>query len=179
MGNKAFQNILQLHGSLGTYEQHVQLHCPQYVPPLFTECTVLERDAYPTGKLFVDVSWYVALLCVRCSVWKHLSFGTVNDGETEGFFSAVFTESDIGLHCVLAGLAISSTRRPLSTVAATMPACAPSAVSACPSWTPRPAWLRTTATSGWSAATAGQVGGAGGWSPGIQGGANCPCAETP
>nr|XP_035974327.1 zinc finger protein neuro-d4 isoform X4 [Halichoerus grypus] len=47
-----------------------------------------------------------------------------------------------------------STARPLSTAAATTRACAPSAACACPSSTRRPAWPRTTATSGWKRPTA-------------------------
>ena len=53
----------------------------------------------------------------------------------------------------------SSTERPLSTVAATTPVSAPSEVSACPSWTLRQGWPKTTATSGWNSATDSLVGG--------------------
>lgn len=50
-----------------------------------------------------------------------------------------------------------STGRPSSTAAATTRACAPSAACACPFSTRRPAWPRTTATSGWRRPTAGLV----------------------
>uniref|UniRef100_G3NR87 Uncharacterized protein n=1 Tax=Gasterosteus aculeatus aculeatus TaxID=481459 RepID=G3NR87_GASAC len=50
--------------------------------------------------------------------------------------------------------ATSSTRTPLSSAAATTLACAPNAACACRSWTRRPAWPRTTATSGCSGITA-------------------------
>lgn len=59
--------------------------------------------------------------------------------------------------CPCSGSATSSTGRLSNTAAATMLASVPSAASACPSWTRRPAWRRTTATSGWRSATASQV----------------------
>lgn len=64
------------------------------------------------------------------------------------------------LLCLSSGSGTSSTRRPSSTAAATTLASAPSAASGCPSWTPKPAWRRTTATSGWRNASGSQVGGA-------------------
>lgn len=57
-----------------------------------------------------------------------------------------------------AGWVTSSIRRPLSSAAATMPVCVQNAASACHSWTHKPAWPRTTATSGWSDTTAALVG---------------------
>lgn len=57
-----------------------------------------------------------------------------------------------------AGWVTSSIRRPLSSAAATMPVCVPSAACGCHSWTRRPEWPRTTATSGWNATTAALVG---------------------
>lgn len=62
--------------------------------------------------------------------------------------------------CLSSGSVTSSTRRPSSTAAATTLASVPSAAYVCPSWTPKPAWHRTTATSGWRNASGSQVTGA-------------------
>uniref|UniRef100_A0A8B9Q464 Double PHD fingers 2 n=1 Tax=Apteryx owenii TaxID=8824 RepID=A0A8B9Q464_APTOW len=51
----------------------------------------------------------------------------------------------------------STTGTPWSSATTTTPGCAPSAASACPSWTRRPAWPRATATSGWRSGTGAQV----------------------
>lgn len=61
---------------------------------------------------------------------------------------------------LLAALGTSSTKRPLSTVAATTLGSVPSAASASPSWIRRLGLLRTTATSGWRRGTGDQVGSA-------------------
>ena len=59
--------------------------------------------------------------------------------------------------CLPAGSGTSSTRKPLNTAGVTTPACAQSAVCACRSWTRRPGWPRTTATSGWRRGIEAQV----------------------
>eukprot|EP00073_Rattus_norvegicus_P043115 XP_017445089.1 PREDICTED: zinc finger protein neuro-d4 isoform X2 [Rattus norvegicus] len=65
--------------------------------------------------------------------------------------------SGVSGYMAFIALARTSTGRPSSTAAATTRACVPSAACACPSSTLRPAWLRTTATSGWRRPTAGLV----------------------
>lgn len=65
--------------------------------------------------------------------------------------------SETLLLCVASGWVTSFTEKPSSTAAAIMPACVPSAASACPSSTRKPASPRTTATSGWSGIIADQV----------------------
>ena len=59
--------------------------------------------------------------------------------------------------CLPAGLGTSSTRKPLNTAGVTTPACAQSAACASHSWTRRPGWPRTTATSGWRRGIEAQV----------------------
>lgn len=54
-------------------------------------------------------------------------------------------------------LVISSIKRPLNTVVATMLVCVLSVVCACPSWTLRLGLHKTTATSGWKSGTDNQV----------------------
>lgn len=61
---------------------------------------------------------------------------------------------------LLADSGTSSTKKQLSTVAATTLGSVPSGASACPSWIHRLGLLRTTATSGWRRGTGDQVGSA-------------------
>lgn len=58
---------------------------------------------------------------------------------------------------LLIGSGTSSTRKPLSTAVVITRGCAQSGACVSPSWTRRPAWPRTTATSGWKRPTAGRV----------------------
>ena len=59
--------------------------------------------------------------------------------------------------CLPAGLGTSSTRKPLNTAGVTTPACVQSAACVSHSWTRRPGWPRTTATSGWRRGIGAQV----------------------
>lgn len=58
---------------------------------------------------------------------------------------------------VVSGWESSTTEMPWSSVITTTPGSAPRGASGCRSSTPRPAWLRATATSGWKRDTGGQV----------------------